>query len=108
MEEVDGRPQEVVEVGFEARVLQAGNQGIEDVGDGTGDTIAFGQRAGIGFILEGAVAVELKFLQDMVGWGRVVMRFIVVVLVHRMLHRLDRALAAFMAMKPTGGLVLHP
>jgi hypothetical protein len=108
MEEVDGRPQQVAEVGLEARVLQTGNQGVEDVGDGTGHTIAFGQRAGIGFILEGAVAVKLEFLQYMVGWGRVVMRFKVVVLVHRMLHRLDRALAAFMAMKPTNGLALHP
>ena len=108
VKEVDGRPEKIVEVGFEARVFHAGNKCIEDVGNGACDTVAFGQRAGIGFILEGAVAVKLEFLQYMVGWGRVVMRFKVVVLVHRMLHRLDRALAAFMAMKPTNGPVLHP
>ena len=107
VKEIDGRPQEIVEVGFEARVFHAGNQCIEDVRDGTCNTVAFGQWSGIGFILEGSVAVELKLLQNVVGRGRGVVRFKVVMVVHRMLHRLDRALAAFMAMKPTDALALH-
>jgi hypothetical protein len=36
------------------------------------------------------MAVQLKFGENMVGRGRGVMRFEVVVLAHGMLHRLDR------------------
>jgi hypothetical protein len=108
VEEVDGRPQEIVEVGFQAGVFEARNQGVEDVGDGASDAVAFGEWPGIRFVLKGSVAVELKLPQNVFGGGRFVVRFKVVVLVHRMLHRLDRALAAFMAKKPTTGMVLHP
>ena len=70
MEEVDGRPKEAIEVGFEAGVLEGGDQGIEDVGDGPGDRIAFGKRPRIGFVLKGTKTVELEFSQDVVGWAR--------------------------------------
>ncbi len=43
MEEIDGRPEEIDEVGFEAGVFQGRDQGVEDVGDGPGDAVAFGQ-----------------------------------------------------------------
>ena len=69
MEEVDGRPEEVIKVGFEAGVLEGGDQGVEDVGDGPGDRIAFGKWPRIGFVLKGTKAVELEFGQDVVGWG---------------------------------------
>ena len=32
VEEIDGRPEQVVEVGLEARLAQRGDQGVEDVG----------------------------------------------------------------------------
>ena len=69
VEEVDGRPEQVFEVGFEAGVAQGGDQGVEDVGDGAGDGLGFGQRSRVGFVLEGAVAVELEFGEDVVGRG---------------------------------------
>lgn len=67
VEEIDRRPEEIVEVGFEAGVFERGDQGVEDVGDGAGDAVAFREWARVRFVLEGAVAVELKFLEDMVG-----------------------------------------
>ncbi len=67
MEDVDGRPEEIVEVGFEACVFQRPDEGVEDVGDGAGDRIAVGKKPLVGFIVEGPVAMELKFVEDMVG-----------------------------------------
>ena len=67
VEDVHGRPEEIVEVGFEAGVLQRSDQGVEDVGDGARDRIAIRQEPLVGFILEGAVAVELKLGEEMVG-----------------------------------------
>ena len=69
MEEVDGRPEQVFEIGFEARVGERRDDGVEDVGDGAGDRSAFGQRSRIGLVLEGTVAVELKFGEDVIGRG---------------------------------------
>ena len=69
VEQVDGRPQQVFQVRFEAGIAQSGDQGVEDVGDGSGDGGAVGQRPGIGFVLEGAVAVKLEFGEDMGGLG---------------------------------------
>jgi len=42
VEEIDGRPKQVLEVGFEAGVRQGDNEGVEDVGCGAGDRIAIG------------------------------------------------------------------
>ena len=69
VEEVDRRPEQIFEVGFEAGVGQGCNQGVEDVGDGAGDRARFGQWPRVGFVLEGAVAVELEFGEDVVGRG---------------------------------------
>src|SRR3546814_9468930 len=52
--------------------------------------VAFRKRSGIGFIREGTIAVELEFTEEMVGGGRGVVRFVVVVLAHGMLRRFDR------------------
>jgi hypothetical protein len=57
MEQVDGRPQQVLEVGLETGVGEGRDQRIEDVDDGAGDDVAFRQRAGIGLVLEGTVTV---------------------------------------------------
>ena len=40
VEEIDGRPKQVFEVGFEAGVRQGDDEGVEDVGRGAGDGIA--------------------------------------------------------------------
>ena len=69
VKEIDGRPEKIVEIGFEARVVQRGDQGVEDVGDCAGDAVAFGQWPGIRLVSEGSVAIELKFLEEMVGRG---------------------------------------
>ena len=67
VEEIDGRPEQVLEVGFEAGVGQGDDEGVEDVGDGAGDGVAFGQRSRVGLVLEGAIAVELEFGEDVIG-----------------------------------------
>jgi len=67
VEEVDRRPEEIVKVGFEARVLEGADQGVEDVGDGARDPVAVWQWPLVGLIGEGSVAVELEFIEDMVG-----------------------------------------
>src|SRR3546814_1205415 len=52
--------------------------------------VAFRRRSGMGCILEGRIAVELEFTEEIVGGGRGVVRFVVVVLAHGMLRRFDR------------------
>ena len=67
VEEVDGRPEQILEVRFEPGVAQGGDQGVEDVGDGAGDHLALGKRSRIGFVVERTVAEELQFGEDVVG-----------------------------------------
>ena len=55
------------EIGFEARVAERADDGVEDVGDGAGDRIGLGQRSWIGLVLEGTVAIELEFGEDVIG-----------------------------------------
>ena len=69
VEGVDGRPEQVLEVGFEAGVAKASDQGVEDVSNGAGDGLGFGQRSRVGLVLEGAIAVELEFGEDVIGRG---------------------------------------
>jgi hypothetical protein len=69
VEQIDGRPQQVVEIGFEAGITQGHDQGIEDVGDGAADDARLGQRTRIGLVLEGTVAVELELGEDVRGRG---------------------------------------
>ena len=40
MEEIDRRPEEIVEIGFEAGVAERRDEGVEDVCDGCGDGVA--------------------------------------------------------------------
>ena len=67
VKEVDRRPEQVLEIGFEPRVVQRGDEGVEDVGDGASDRLAFGQRPRIGLVVEGTVAKELQFVEDVIG-----------------------------------------
>ena len=69
MEDVDGRPEQVFEVGFETGVDQRYDEGVEDVGDGASDCLRFGQGPWIRFVPEGAIAVELEFFEDAIGRG---------------------------------------
>jgi hypothetical protein len=69
MEEVDGRPEQLAEIGLEASVAQGDDKGVEDVGAGAGDGLGFGQRSRVGFVLEGAIAVELEFGEDVIDRG---------------------------------------
>ncbi len=69
VEEIDGRPQEILEVGFEAGFAQARDECVEDVGDGRGDDTGFRQRSRVGFVLEGPIAVKLEFGKDVIGRG---------------------------------------
>ena len=49
--------------------LQSRDQGVEDVGEGAGDGVAFGKWPRIGLVVEGAVAVELNLAEEVIGWG---------------------------------------
>ena len=69
MEDVHRRPEQVLEVGFEASVGQRHHEGVEDVGDAAGEDVRFGKRPGIGLVVEGTVAIELEFVEDLVGRG---------------------------------------
>ncbi len=53
MEEIDGRPQQLVEVGFEPGLAQSGDEDVEDVGDGTGGDAGVRQWAGVRFVSNG-------------------------------------------------------
>jgi len=53
VEEIDGRPEEIVEVRFEAGVFERRDQGVEDLGDGACDEATLKKWPGIGLIREG-------------------------------------------------------
>jgi len=67
MEQVDGRPEQVLKVRLEPCVAQSGNQGVEDVGDCASDHLTFGNRSGIRLVVEGTIAKELQFAEDVLG-----------------------------------------
>ena len=67
MKEIDGRPQQALEVGFETRVTQRRDQRIEDVGDRTADDVGFREQPGVGFVLERTMAIELELAKQMIG-----------------------------------------
>ncbi len=67
MEQVDGRPQQVVEVGFEASITQGCDQGIKHIGDGAADDACLGQWTRIGLVLERTPAVDLELGEDVCG-----------------------------------------
>src|ERR1700680_4316124 len=69
VEEINGRPQEILEVGLKARFAQARDEGIEDVGDGGSDDTGFGQWSRVGVVMEGVIAVELEVGAGVIGWG---------------------------------------
>ena len=66
VEEIDRRPEQVLEVWFEAGVGQRRDQRVENVGDGSADGVCVGQWPRVRFVLKRSVAVELKFGEDVV------------------------------------------
>ena len=69
MEQIDGRPQQFLEVRFEPCGAQRRDQGVEDVGDRNGDYLALGKRPRVGLVAEWSVAEELQFAKDVVSRG---------------------------------------
>jgi hypothetical protein len=69
VEEIDGRPEEIFEVGFETSVAHGGDKGVEDVGDRARDVPGFRKRSRVGLVLEGAIAIELEFVEEAPGRG---------------------------------------
>src|SRR4029077_12594302 len=67
VEEIDGRPEQIFEVVFEASVCERTDNRIEDVCDGAGNRVGLWQRSRIRRIRDGTVAVELEFGEDMIG-----------------------------------------
>ncbi len=52
MEEVDQRPEQVGQVGLQARLAEARDECVEDVGDGAGEAIRIGQWPRVGLVGE--------------------------------------------------------
>jgi hypothetical protein len=69
VEDIDGRPEQVVEVGQETGVVQSKEEGVEYGLDRAGDSVVGGQRSRIRFA-NGVVAVELSVIADECGRGR--------------------------------------
>ena len=67
VEQIDGRPEQILEIRFEPGVAQGRDQGVEDIGDGAGDHLALGKRSRIGLVVEWTVTEELQFGEDVVG-----------------------------------------
>lgn len=67
MEEIDGRPEEIFEVGFKPCVAQARHERIKDVGDRACDGLGVGKRPWVRLVVKGAMAIELKLAEKMIG-----------------------------------------
>ncbi|ABQ33700.1 hypothetical protein BBta_1481 [Bradyrhizobium sp. BTAi1] len=67
VKEVDCRPEQIWKVWLEPGVVQCGDQGVENVGNGASDRLTFGQRSRIGLVVEWTVAKELQFVENEVG-----------------------------------------
>lgn len=82
MEQVDRRPEQIVKVRLKPRFAQGRDQGVEDISDGAANHIALGERSWIGLVVEGTIAEELEFGDDVVGRRRCMRRFDVVMVGH--------------------------
>ena len=64
MEEIDGAPEQLFEVGFEPRVFEHPGERIDDAGRARCTDLLVGQRARVGLVLVRTVAVHLQFEDD--------------------------------------------
>ena len=69
VEEVGQAPEQLVEVGLEARVAERAAKDVEQVRDGAGDKIRVGKRAGIGLGAGRLIAVEFEVVDHASGRG---------------------------------------
>ena len=69
VEEIGQMPEQLVEVGLEARVAERAAKDVEQVRDGAGDKVRFGKRAGIGLVAGGLIAVEFEVVDHASGRG---------------------------------------
>src|SRR3546814_9957975 len=69
VEDVAECPEQIFEIGLEPGILQRGDQRVEHVGDRAAGDPRFGQRTRIGFVVERAVTVEGKLVEQMAGGG---------------------------------------
>jgi hypothetical protein len=99
VEDVDGRPQDFVEVGIEARVGHGGDEGVEDIGDGGLDDVILRRDPGVGLVCARTVAIELQGFDHVIGRRGGVIGFELFVGVHGMLLRLDRGRRGLLATK---------
>jgi hypothetical protein len=97
LEEIDRRPQQLVEFGLEPGVVQGRDEGVEEVGERALDPMFLGQGTGVLLVPMGAIAEELQRVDDAGGGGRGVMRFEVGIGSSwwGLLQRLAASLAAF-------------
>ena len=76
VEHVDGGPEQVFEVGLQARVGQGGDKGVEDIGQRGANGVLLGQRPRVGFVLEGTMAIKLEFGEEGCSRGFGVVRLV--------------------------------
>ncbi|KXF77127.1 hypothetical protein ATN84_25630 [Paramesorhizobium deserti] len=69
VEQIDRRPQQVFDIGFQPRVTKHLGECIEDRGQRGLDDWLLGQRARIWPVLEGAMAINLHLVDEAVGRG---------------------------------------
>ena len=70
---VHDRPQQTLQIGFEARVGEGGHERIEHIGEGALEPGRLRQRTRIGLIVVGPMAVERELVEEMGGrdtWRR--------------------------------------
>src|SRR3546814_9727695 len=76
MKNSDESPEEVVEIGLDAGILQASGKRIEHVSDRTGGKSRIGQWARIGLVVERTISKELHLLKKQMGRPRLEGAFI--------------------------------
>ncbi len=67
VEDVDHRPQDVLQVGFKPRVAERPRDHIKNIRQRAAERIAVGQGAGVWLVLMGTPALHLQFLKDAGG-----------------------------------------
>ena len=68
VEQVDERPQQIGEIVLEAGAGQHGAQRLDRIVELGLHGIGFGQRARIGLVLAGAMAIECQLVEQIRGW----------------------------------------
>ena len=79
MEQIDGRPEQILEIGLQPRFTEHFEQGIEDRRQRHLDDRLFRQGSRVGFVLEGAISEDLHLVDEAIGRGRCVVGLIAVI-----------------------------